>query len=95
MGLSTVECSVRPGVTLTHTLPLSTVGVLQETLNQCGGRVLVLSFGVLEGARRWLADTQCHFDMAIDTDRQVTAHSHNALVSCLLSLTTIVDGMFV
>jgi len=56
--------------------------------------VLVLSFGVLEGARRWLADTQCHFDMAIDTERQVTFHSHTAVVSCLLSLTTTVWSSF-
>ena len=37
--------------------------------------MLVVSFGVLEGARRWLADTQCVFDMAVDADRQVSGHS--------------------
>ena len=48
---------------------------LQETIAALGGRVLVLSFGVLEGARRWLADTGCHFDMAIDTERQASGDS--------------------
>ena len=45
--------------------------LLQIALSDLGVRVLVVSFGVHEGARLWLKDTGCPFTMVLDQDRKV------------------------
>lgn len=36
-----------------------------------GGGVVVVSFGVKEGAQKWKEDTKCPFPMYLDTDRNL------------------------
>lgn len=40
-------------------------------MTSAGGNVVVISFGLEEGARKWLAETDCPFPMLLDTDRKV------------------------
>jgi len=42
-----------------------------DRLTQAGVRVVVVSFGNMEGARDWLATTGCSLSMYLDTDRKV------------------------
>ena len=43
----------------------------QEEFCALGARLVVVSFGVREGAERWLQDMQCPFPMMLDGQRQV------------------------
>ena len=45
---------------------------LQADLEARSLRVLVVSFGVSEGARLWLQQTGCNFDMMLDPERKVS-----------------------
>lgn len=43
----------------------------QEEIASAGGLVVVVSFGLQEGALRWLQDTGCPFTMLLDSDRKI------------------------
>lgn len=42
----------------------------QEEFQSLGARIVLVSFGVREGALKWLTDTSCPFDMLLDKGRQ-------------------------
>ncbi|KAM9840293.1 uncharacterized protein ACBR49_015695 [Aulostomus maculatus] len=50
---------------------LSSLRVLQAALEARSVRVLVVSFASVPGARLWLEQTGCTFDMLLDPHRQV------------------------
>ena len=45
--------------------------LFQADLESASAQVLVISFGLREGALLWLDDTKCSFPMLLDPDRQV------------------------
>lgn len=42
-----------------------------DGIHAAGARVLVVSFGSLQGATSWLQDTSCSLDMFLDPDRSL------------------------
>ena len=44
---------------------------LQNLVDDADGRIIVLTFGVREGALKWLDDTKCPYPMLLDTERKV------------------------
>ncbi|KAK6180779.1 hypothetical protein SNE40_008768 [Patella caerulea] len=44
---------------------------VQEEISNAKSRVLLISFGVQEGAQKWLEEMNCSYDMLLDKDRKV------------------------
>lgn len=51
-------------------------GALQDLLEARSVRVLVVSFGCVEGAQLWLKQTGCTFEMLLDPQRKVCLCFH-------------------
>lgn len=45
----------------------------EEDIKALGGKVVLISFGVREGALRWLEETKCPFPMLLDSKRKIYA----------------------
>ncbi|KAK2169613.1 hypothetical protein LSH36_8g01089 [Paralvinella palmiformis] len=45
--------------------------VYSNLVDDADGRIIVLTFGVREGALKWLDDTKCPYPMLLDTERKV------------------------
>ncbi|KAK7103752.1 hypothetical protein V1264_018589 [Littorina saxatilis] len=43
----------------------------QEEFTTLGAHIVIVSFGLYEGAVKWLKDTKCPFQMLIDSKRQM------------------------
>ncbi|XP_020915345.1 uncharacterized protein LOC110252835 [Exaiptasia diaphana] len=43
----------------------------QEEFKAANGHIVIVSFGNLSGAKKWLEQTQCPFPMFIDNNRQL------------------------
>ena len=49
----------------------SSASYFQKLVDDANGRVIVMTFGVREGALKWLEDTKCPYPMLLDTERKV------------------------
>lgn len=43
----------------------------EQELTQAGLKILIVSFGEERGAENWLKETQCPFDMVLDSERNI------------------------
>lgn len=43
----------------------------EKLVEDANGRIIVMTFGVREGALKWLEDTKCPYPMLLDTERKV------------------------
>jgi len=59
---------------------VASVAAVKDKLTALGCQVVILSFGVREGAERWKTDTQCPFPVYLDQGRSAY-HSYGMLRS--------------
>ena len=66
--------------------------VIQDEISSANGKVMVITFGLREGALRWLDEMKCTFPFLIDQHRKVILHffislkvyeSHHEKACCL------------